>query len=221
MFISSVDRLNIIHNKLKIDYGSFNEVLPEQLMVSKYLTGNENVLEIGSNIGRNSLVIAYILNNNNNNNFVTLECNADTCKQLIHNKNINNLNFNVENAALSKRKLIQFGWDTMVSDVVLDGWLPVNTITFDDLLIKYKIVFDTLIIDCEGAFYYILLDMPEILNNINLIIIENDFHISQHKIDMDAIFKANNFYVDYYEAGGWGEFYNNFYEVWKRKTISS
>ena len=30
--------------------------------------------------------------------------------------------------------------------------------------------FDTLILDCEGAFYNILKDMPEILDNINLII---------------------------------------------------
>jgi hypothetical protein len=30
-------------------------------MVCRYLTGNEKVLELGGNIERNSLVIAYIL----------------------------------------------------------------------------------------------------------------------------------------------------------------
>jgi hypothetical protein len=34
--------------------------------------------------------------------------------------------------------------------------------------------FDVLIIDCEGAFYNILIDIPEILDNIKLIIIEMD-----------------------------------------------
>ena len=33
-------------------------------MAVRYLTGNEKVLEFGGNIGRNSLVIAHILNNN-------------------------------------------------------------------------------------------------------------------------------------------------------------
>ena len=105
----------------------------------------------------------------------------------------------------------------MVSDVILDGWSPVNIITFEELSNKFNINFDTLVIDCEGAFYYILLDMPEILNNANLIIIENDYRTYEHKIRMDSILKNNNFYVDYSEAGGWGDFYNNFYEVWKKK----
>jgi hypothetical protein len=34
-------------------------------MTVKYLTGNEKVLELGANIGRNSLIISYILNCNN------------------------------------------------------------------------------------------------------------------------------------------------------------
>jgi hypothetical protein len=61
------------------------------------------------------------------------------------------------------------------------------------------------------------MDMPEILNKINLIIIENDYRIPEHKIFVDNILKQKNFYVQYYEAGGWGDYYNNFYEVWKRK----
>lgn len=42
---------------------------------------NNKVLEIGGNIGMNSLVIASILNNDNN--FVTLECNVNIANQLI------------------------------------------------------------------------------------------------------------------------------------------
>jgi len=205
-----------IKNKLKIDFGNFDEELPEQLMVCQYLTGHEKILEIGGNIGRNSLIIGSILNNKNNDNFVVMECNTDTCNQLVHNRDINNLKFNIFNGALSKRNLIQMGWDTMVSDVFLDMWTPVNIISYEELYNKFNIKFDTLVIDCEGAFYFILLDMPEILNNINLIIIENDYRIYEHKKYMDVILKNNGFYVDYSEAGGWGECYNNFYEVWKK-----
>lgn len=208
-------RLKNIHNKLKIKYGSFNEELPEQKIVVRYLSGNEKVLEIGGNIGRNSLVIGSILNNNN---FVVLECDEHIYKQLLENRDLNNMSFNVENAALSKRTLIQKGWDTIVSDVVLDGYKQVNTIRYEELMSKYNITFDTLVLDCEGAFYYILIDIPEILNNIKLIIMENDYQDINHKNYIDDILRKNNFYVDYSEAGGWGPCYEFFYEVWKKFT---
>jgi FkbM family methyltransferase len=95
--------------------------------------------------------------------------------QLTENRDLNNFNFHIENSALSNRKLIQRGWDTMPSDTLLEGYSWVNTISLDNLKTKYNIEFDTLMLDCEGAFYYILMDMPEILNNIKLIIMENDY----------------------------------------------
>ncbi len=210
-------KLTNIHNNLKIIHGSFNEEYPEQMMATRYLTGTEKVLEIGGNIGRNTLVISYILSQQNNYNFVSLECDLGIANQLAENKALNGLNFQIENSALSKRKLIQKGWDTIASETLLDGYTEVKTITLDELTKKYNIVFDTLVLDCEGAFYYILMDMPEILNNVKLIIMENDYHDITCKNYVDSILKQNNFYVDYVEGGGWGCCYNNFFEVWKRK----
>jgi FkbM family methyltransferase len=202
-----------IHSKLKINYGSFNEELPEQKMVVRYFTGNEKVLEIGGNIGRNSLVIASILSENN---FVSLESDHDIAKQLHENRNLNGMNFHIESSALSNRKLIQTGWDTIPSEVLLNGYKWVNTITLHELQLKYNIIFDTLVLDCEGAFYYILMDMPEILDNVNLIIMENDYWDISKKNYIDEILKKNNFFVDYTQCGGWGPCEPNFFEVWKR-----
>ena len=207
------EKINYLHSKLKIKYGNFNEELPEQKMTVRYLTGEKKVLEIGGNIGRNSLIIASIIKNNN---FVTLESDDNIAKQLIENRDLNNFNFHVENSALSKRKLIQKGWDTIPSDKLLSGYKNINIISLDELNKKYKINFDTLVLDCDGAFYYILMDMPEILDNINLIIMENDYHNISHKIFVDDLLKKNNFYRDYYKSGGWGPCYNNFFEVWKK-----
>ena len=208
------DKTFDIQQKLKINYGTFNEELPEQRMVVRYFTGNEKVLEIGGNIGRNSLIISYILNQNNNNNFVTLETDEQIAEQLRQNKELNNLNFHIENSALSKRKLIQLGINTIESDTILEGYKSVKTITLDQLYSKYNINFVTLILDCEGAFYYILIDIPELLDNINLIIMENDYWDISKKEYIDSILIKNNFYRDYIETGGWGPCYNNFYEVW-------
>jgi FkbM family methyltransferase len=208
------NKLLNIHSKLKINHGNLNDEIPEQKMVVRYLTGNEKVLEIGGNIGRNTMVIASIVDNAN---MVTLECDPTISKQLTENRDLNNFKFNIECAALSNRKLIQKGWDTMPSDTLLDGFSWVNTITLDNLKNKYNIAFDTLVLDCEGAFYYILIDMPQILDNIHLIIMENDYWDISHKQYIDDVLLKNNFKVDYAEQGGWGPCYNNFFEVWKRQ----
>jgi len=194
------NKLSFIHASLKLNYGSFNDELPEQKMAVKYLTGNEKVLEIGGNIGRNSLIIGSILQNHDN--FVTLESDKDICKQLIENRNLNNFKFHIENSALSNRKLIQQGWNTIPSEILEPGFKSINTINYNQLKTKYNIEFDTLVLDCEGAFYYILMDMPEILNNIKLIIMENDYLDITHKNCIDEILIKNNFIVDYSETGG-------------------
>jgi FkbM family methyltransferase len=210
------NKLETIHNSVKLDFGSFKEEYPEQIMAIKYLTGNEKVLEIGGNIGRNTLVIASILKENCK-HFVSLESDSFIASQLIHNRDINKFNFHIENSALSKRKLMQRGWDTIVvTDGILDGYNPVNTINFSELYSKYNIDFDTLVLDCEGAFYYILMDMPEVLNNINLIIMENDYWDINKKNFVDNILLQNGFKVDYRKHGGWGPCFDKFYEVWKR-----
>jgi FkbM family methyltransferase len=208
------EKITHIHSKLKLRYGELCEELPEQKIAVRYLTGNEKVLEIGGNIGRNSLVISSILQDSSN--LVTLESDINIANQLIENRDLNNFNFHVEKSALSNRKIIQKGWDTIPSDTLKEGFNWVNTITLDNLKTKYNIEFDTLVLDCEGSFYYILMDIPEILNNIKLIIMENDYWDISKKIYVDEILIKNNFYKEYQEAGGWGPCYNNFYEAWKK-----
>ena len=210
------NKLSTIHRKLQLKYGTFKDELPEQKMAVRYLSGNEKVLEIGGNIGRNSLIIASIVNNDT---FVTLESDIRISKQLAENRDINKFTFHIENSALSKRKLIQKGWETKPSDVLQSGHVWVNTINLDELKSKYKIDFDTLILDCEGAFYYILMDMPEILDGIKLIIMENDYNNIAHKNYVDSVLKEYKFYNEYKEAGGWGCCYNNFFEVWKKSAV--
>ena len=203
-----------IHSLLSINYGLLNDKLSNQKMSVMFLSGNEKVLEIGGNIGRNSLIISSILSDSSN--LVSLESSHSIYKQFVENRDTNRHKFHIENSALSKRRLIQRGWDTIPSNVLLDGWEWVNTITYDELQNKHNIVFDTLVLDCEGAFFYILEDFPDMLNNINLIIMENDYQDINQKRYIDTVLENNNFYPIYIEAGGWGCCFNNFFEVWKR-----
>ena len=212
----AIDRLAGLHTKLQIRYGSFTEEYPEQLMAARFLTGTEKVLEIGGNIGRNSLVIASILQAVGNTDMVTLECDPDIAAQLTENRDLNGLKFHIEASALSKNKLIQRGWDTMESKKLLPGYKWVPTITLAKLYAKYNIRFDTLVLDCEGAFYYILRDMPEILDPVNLIIMENDYHNIDHKNAVDRVLGEAGFTSIYQEAGGWGPCQSKFFEVFRK-----
>ena len=78
--------LQELHKSLSLDFGSFQDELPEQKITARYLTGNEKVLEIGGNIGRNRLIIGSILLRQNNRQFVVLETDRNIYLKLIHNK---------------------------------------------------------------------------------------------------------------------------------------
>lgn len=218
VFQNHENKLRSLQSKLKLKFGSFKEELPEQLMATRFLKGHEKVLEIGGNIGRNSLIIASILNNQSN--LVVLESDPDIAIQLKENREINKMSFRVESSALSKRKLIQHGWDTIPSDELHNGYKSVPIIDFEQLNKKYNINFDTLVLDCEGAFFFILIDMPEILNNVNMIIMENDYKDIRQKQYIDQILKNNNMKVVFSQEGGWGPCEKFFFEVWQKQVHS-
>jgi FkbM family methyltransferase len=206
-----------LHKMLQFQFGSLGEEFPEQVMSMMYLTGDEKVLELGGNIGRNSMIIAYILNKKNNHNFVSFETNSADADKLKYNRDTNGFKFYIENAALSERKLIQKGWDTIPSDHILPGYVPVNTISWKAVKDKYNIDFDTLVIDCEGAFYYILQDTPEILDGIKLLIMENDyFRDNSHKQYVFNTLRNNN-YVCVFQRALDNPNIPDFYQVWKLK----
>jgi len=219
--------LNWIQDKLNIKHGTFMEEDVEQKLAVSYITGNEKILEIGGNIGRVAMVVSYILNMHNNINFVSMECNTEIAEKLIENRDNNNLKFQIETNALSNRQLIHYGWSNVESGVLLPplngiSYQQVTNIAFEELQNKYNIEFDTLIVDCEEAFYTILQDFPNMLTNINLIIMENDY-LEQYKKDyVDKILIENTFQIVYAESGGWPRelnrfpCYDNFYEVWRR-----
>ena len=191
-----MDLVNI-QNSLNILHGTFNEELVEQTMVFKFLNKNATVLELGSNIGRNSLIISKILDNSNR--LVTLEMDKKFALKCEENKIINNLHFNIVNCALSYRplyyqdKIHGEGGGYCVPQKYSEEYIPCPVITFEQLQVNYRLLFDTLVVDCEGGFYYILVDKPSILDNIKLLIIENDFPVIEHKQYMDNILRRKGF----------------------------
>lgn len=195
--------LKEIQNSLKIKYGTFNEELIEQTMAYNFIEKDNVVLELGSNIGRNSLIISKILSNSSN--LVTLEMDKEFADKCDENKNANNLNFHIINSALSyiplyyQNKKHGEGGGYCVDTKYTDDYVECSTITFEEIEKQYNLKFDTLVVDCEGGFYYILKSNPNILSNIKLLIIENDFPVIEHKNYLNELLIKNGFKRIYVE----------------------
>ena len=214
-------KLADLHSKLKLNYGNFSEEYPEQEMAAMYIKPDDIVLELGGNIGRNSCIIASLLNDSKN--LVVFESFNTIAEQLKGNRDLNNLNFHIEDCAISKCKLYQKGWETKPANEMnneeLETWSTTKTATWSDIKNKYdNMKFNTLVADCEGALYYILRDEPTFLENFKKIIIENDFLDYKHKVFVDEEFKKFNFKRVYVKELNGGHMLTEcFYEVWEKQ----
>jgi len=166
-------KLNEVHKTISFhDKNHLLQEIPEQIMALKHIQPDNIVLELGGSIGRNSCIINYILSNKSNH--VVVEPSTRELDTLKYNRDINNFGFHIENSAISNFPLYSRYWYTYKTQI--EGSTPVNTITFNDFISKYNLQFDTLIIDNEGNFVDMLKDFPNILDNIKLLIIEQDFN---------------------------------------------
>ena len=194
--LEPVKQLQWLHQHLVMIGGSLSREYPEQLIILSYLNENATVLELGSNIGRSTCVIASVLSDSSR--LVTLECCPKTARILSRNRAANGFKFHIEVAALSKVKLAQKRWNTVeYTGKVPTGYQAVNTINFTQLQKKYSLRFDTLVADCEGALYQILRDEPTFLNDIKMIIVENDYRTLEQKRFVDKKLAAAGFKVIY------------------------
>lgn len=209
-------KMQYFFHKFKMIHGTLEEISQKQQYVLKYLKGKEKVLEIGSSVGENSLVIGAILENSKN--LVCLECNSYVAKQLIENRDANHLQFHVLDKALSKNPLVQdsYGITHLKKNAPSDS-KEIDIITIEEIRNKYQIHFDTLVVTCEGGFYHILKEMPDVLNGIRLIIITNDFTDFNEKEYVDFVLTSNQFnMIDVSEGNSMGLLYKKYNEVWKR-----
>ena len=208
-------KLAELHSQLKFIGGTMNEEYPEQTMALRFIPSDAKVLELGSNYGRNTLIISSVVSNSEN--VVTMETSAEYAKILDQNRIANNFKFQIVNAALSKTKLYQKGWECFPEghSRIDASFTPVAIVNYDELTQKY-FKFDTLVADCEGSLFYIFPEFPELLKDVKRVIMENDYNDIQHKIAVDKHLTENGFVCIYSEAGGWGPCKPNFFEVWHK-----
>ena len=180
-----------IHNKL-INFQPKEQLIneiPEQIMACVNIRPDDCVLELGGSIGRNSCVINSILNDKAQH--LVIEPSITEAKKLKFNRDNNNLGFLIEESAISDAPLYSKGWYTFSTQI--PGSVKVNTISYNDIVSKYKLSFNVLVIDNEGNFVSMLKSYPNILDGIRLLIIEHDFNSMDDLKYFNDVMKSNQF----------------------------
>jgi FkbM family methyltransferase len=167
--------LKKLHNSFTMVHGNSMDELPEQIMAFKHIRPSAVVLELGGNVGTNSLVINSRLTTPRNH--VVVEPVADSQDKLRENRDANGAQFQVCPFAISKIPLVQKGWRSkpLPSNGLQEGWNEIPTISYSDLQTRYQMPFDTLVADCEGCLNSMLRENPDMLSQITQVILEHDF----------------------------------------------
>lgn len=169
--------INQLHRGLKLKYGELSQELPEQQMIFKHIKPDCKILELGPNIGRSSIIANSLLRDKSKH--LCVETISGTCKKLKENRDLNNLQFQIFEGAISNSNLYQHPNKWRASKIKKDGYIQINTKPYSYLIAKYNINFDTIIADCEGCVFELFKENEYILNNIKLIIIEHDFNTKE------------------------------------------
>ena len=193
-----LENLKNIHNKMtSFNGGSMQEEFMEQVMsciaiTDCYKTG-DRILEIGCNVGRNTLVLSYLVGSEN---IVAIDASHEyviTCKQNLQNNNFSN--YTVLPVAISNTPLKRGYWTTHEYDrsqPLEQDYHNVNTITWTDFKKHYG-TFQILVADCEGALYKIIQENSDFLDTIHTIVVENDYETIEKKEAMDIFYITKGF----------------------------
>jgi FkbM family methyltransferase len=152
-----------------------NYELSEKYLIEKYIDKTDHILELGGCLGVISLISNNLLINKSNH--VVFEIDELKFNYLKINKNKNNANFNIINGAISDNPKMYYrpsynfwGGEITASEV---NAKRIKTNNIKEIEYKFKIKFNTLIMDIEGGEIEIFENQN--LNHFEKIIFENHF----------------------------------------------
>ena len=214
----TIVKLRSIQAGLKLENGFFGQHMVNQEMSVRFIEPSDVVLELGGNIGRNSLIISTLLSDSKN--LVVLESDAKIAKTLEKNRDNNNFQFVIEAKALSKQPLIQRGWWTkpLPEGEVPKYWTPVDIIDFETLQSTTGLTFNTLVADSEGSLYYSLKEDASILDGLEKVLLENDYWAARSQQDeVREILTSKGFSVVFDRESGLSR--PSFWQVWTKPAV--
>jgi FkbM family methyltransferase len=158
-----------------------------RFMALKWIPTDASVLEVGARYGSVSCAISQNLDHSGRQ--VSVDADVRVSSALKRNRANHKCNFHVAQGLLGKKdgQILQNRFGTQASTEVShdenglvqmsDGRMAsavghVPHFTVDDLQKKHNIVFDTANFDCEGCFASVIKDFPELIKQLNLLIVE-------------------------------------------------
>lgn len=162
----------------------------EKKSIDKYLDSNAVVLELGGCLG----IISCYINEKllNKKNHVVLEANPHLIKYLTANRDLNNYSFQIHNKVISSEESIEFHiaksiHSSSIKNKTLEKHL-VKGITIEKLQQESNLIFDTLIMDIEGAELELILNTNFKELKIKTLIFElHDFNRTLSDKDVEKI----------------------------------
>jgi len=159
----------------------------EQLLLEKYLNKNDNILQLGGNIGGSCIMADKILDKNNIN--ICVEPNKEIIDTLHKNKKYTNSNYTIVEGIISNKNNLKLSttnetidtnyWGSFVSN---EGNIDIKSYSLKSIPNIEKI--NVLFADCEGCLESFIDEYEYFLKQLRLVIYEAD---QPHICDYDKI----------------------------------
>lgn len=168
----------------------------EQSLAQQHIESEDIVLELGARYGSVSVTINKILKNKKNH--VVVEPDSRVWDALEKNRIVNGCKFKIFKGLIGKKKYSLTNKDcyngygtTMIENSNSD----IESITLDNLIKRYKIEPNVLVVDCEGCFEIFLDENKDFIKNLRMIMYEADYPQKCNYIKIEKILIENGFKV--------------------------
>lgn len=160
----------------------------EQHHCTTYIPQDAAVLELGGRYGVVSVCINKQLKTPSHH--LVVEPDKRIHPALYKNRELSNSQFQVLEGIISNQKLnlVHNGYNTHTTSSSTGSDTNITNLTLQQVQERYRIPFNTLVVDCEGCYNSFWKENPTFLNQIHTVILENDFtKSSTAKENIDAL----------------------------------
>jgi FkbM family methyltransferase len=168
----------------------------EQELVKQHILPTDSVLELGARYGSVSVIVNKIIKNKSNQ--VVVEPDSRVWEALELNKKNNNCEFKIFKGLVGKNKYSLTNkekFDGYAATMVLDPESDIESITLENLLSKFKINPNVLIVDCEGCFELFVDENIDFIKNLRMIMYEADYPNKSDYIKIENILIENGYKI--------------------------
>lgn len=168
----------------------------EQSLVKQHILPTDSVLELGARYGSVSVTINKILANKSNQ--VVVEPDSRVWDALEFNKKNNHCEFKIFKGLIGRQKYSLMNkelFDGYGTTSIPDSESNIESITLEELLKKFKISPNVLVVDCEGCFELFVDENIDFIKNLRLIIYEADYTSKCNYIKIENILISNGYKI--------------------------